>query len=81
LRRRALATLNQALAEKPADPSGLLAIRGTTLQALWRLRDGLRDYQAVWRMRIEQKEDAGRLGEAESELGWGYFMCSLTRPS
>lgn len=75
---RALNLANQSLEEPQSDPSGLLGIRGSVLQALGRLGDGVRDYQAMLSLRQSAGENSGRIGEAEAELGWGYFRLWLS---
>lgn len=80
LRRRALGAVNAALQENHQDHSGLLAIRGSALQALGHLHAGLREYRKVLHLRLAAGEDLGRIGEAESELGWGYLLCSVLDP-
>jgi hypothetical protein len=74
---RALITANQSLEEPQPDTSGLLGIRGSVLQALGKPGEGLRDYQAMLSLRQSACEDSGRIGEAEAELGWGYFRLWL----
>jgi hypothetical protein len=92
LLQRALSDVNRALEARSSDQSGLLAIRGSVLQALGRLCAGLRDYRNALRIRIANNEDAGRIGEAESELGMGYvrvgriwkggqYLCAAPRTS
>jgi tetratricopeptide (TPR) repeat protein len=74
---RALIITNQSLEEPRSDPSGLLGIRGSVLQALGRLDEGLRDYHTMLSLRQSAGENSGRIGEAEAELGWGYFRLWL----
>lgn len=73
----ALITANQSLEEPQSDPSGLLGIRGSVLQALGKPCEGLRDYLAMLSLRQSAGEDSGGIGEAEAELGWGYFRLWL----
>jgi tetratricopeptide (TPR) repeat protein len=75
---QSLIIANQSLEEPQSDPSGLLGIRGSILQALGRLEEGLHDYQEMLSLRQSAGEDSGRIGEAEVELGWGYFRLWLT---
>lgn len=77
LLRRALADVNHAVEEQVGDRSGLLAIRGSVLQALGKRCAGLRDYQTVLRMRMASCESPGRIGEAQAELGMGFLRVGL----
>jgi len=38
----------------------------------------VRDYEAVLSLRQSAGEDSSRIGEAEAELGWGYFRLWLS---
>jgi tetratricopeptide (TPR) repeat protein len=73
LLKRALANVDLALLEATSDQSGLIGIRGSILQALGRLREGLSDYRRMFDLRVDNGENEGRIGEAEAELGMGYL--------
>jgi tetratricopeptide (TPR) repeat protein len=73
LLKRALANVDLALQEATSDQSGLIGIRGSILQALGRLREGLSDYRRMFDLRVDNDENEGRIGEAEAELGMGYL--------
>ncbi len=76
---KAVVLVSEAFKESQTDPSGLFAIRGSVLQASGRFAEGLRDYQEVLRLRQSRGDNPGVIGEAESELGWGFFQCWLHR--
>lgn len=70
---KALAHVEKSLAARAhGDRSGLLAIRGSIHLQLWKVVRAVRDYEEVLRLREAAGEGAGRIGEALSELGYGY---------
>ncbi|HEY3567066.1 MAG TPA: hypothetical protein VGP73_03960 [Thermoanaerobaculia bacterium] len=69
IRRRALWNVNVALESNPTDDSGLLLIKGSLLLSTGRIWDAINSYQQGLSTRELRKEDLGRIGEAESELG------------
>jgi len=77
LRRRALHLVDEELACPSSDRSGLLAIRGSVLQALGQFEAGQHAYNLMLKTRLAANEDSGRIGEAEAEVGWGYFRLWL----
>lgn len=70
---KALGHLQTSLAARPSDESGLLAIRGSVHLQLGNASRAVEDYEAVLQLRQKAGEDAGRIGEALSELGFGYL--------
>lgn len=65
---QALIDLEDALASKPGDPSGYLAIKGHILLIQGNLEKALKIFQDVKKLREEQKDEGG-LGEALVDLG------------
>jgi len=71
---KALAHVEKSLATREdGDRSGLLAIRGSIHLQLWKVVRAVKDYEEVLRLREAAGEGAGRIGEALSELGYGYI--------
>jgi len=69
----ALHDVQRALDEHPASQSGLLAIRGSIRRATGRIFEAIEDYEEVLRLRDNGNHSPGQIGEAESELGYGYL--------
>ena len=69
----ALHDVQKALDEHPADRSGLLAIRGSIRRTAGRTSEAVEDYEEVLRLRDDGNHSPGQIGEAESELGYGYL--------
>jgi hypothetical protein len=74
LRVRALQLLNEALVRGEPEPSGLLAIRGSVKFSIGRPFSAIDDYKAVVALRSRGGFSIGEVGEAESELGFGYHL-------
>lgn len=55
------------------DTSGLIAVRGSILRQLGRLAEAVDDYKTVLRIRRESGAPDSAVGEALSELGFGYL--------
>lgn len=77
-RRRETLTLarthvDAALEHGIGDRSGYRAIRGSINLALGDFTTAIEDYDAVLHMRRGEGESEGRIGEAESELGFAYL--------
>jgi len=71
---KALAHVEKSLAAREdGDRSGLLAMRGSIHLQLWEIARAVRDYEEVLRLREAAGEGGGRIGEALSELGYGYL--------
>lgn len=75
LLRAATRDLERELAEGSDDPANLYAIRGSIYRQMGRFSAGIRDYEEVFRLRKLSGASEGRLGEALSELGFGYLFC------
>jgi hypothetical protein len=71
---RAERHINSSLANSGGDISGLLAIRGSIHWRNRRVFRAVADYKEVLRLRERAHEEAGRIGEAMSELGFGYMF-------
>lgn len=63
--------LSQAQTEKHND--GLLAIRGSILRQLYRYSEAVSDYEVVLTLRQQKSAPDNAIGEALSELGFGYL--------
>jgi hypothetical protein len=74
LLRAALADLNRSLV--PTDPStlNLLAVRGSVYRRLGAIGRAVDDYETVLRHRRHSGENDASIGEALSELGYGYLF-------
>lgn len=70
----ALADVNRSLREGVADVANTLAVRGSILRQQWRLLAALDDYKRVLKLREQEDAPEGQLGEALSELGFGYLL-------
>ena len=70
----ALADLNRSLREEIEDCTNLLAIRGSVYRKSGAVWAAVRDYEVV----LKQRQNAGKpeasIGEALSELGYGYLF-------
>lgn len=74
LLKKALWNVDMALAaQQTSDSSGLLAIRGSIWLGLGQPFKAVRDYEESLRQRLEANEGAGRIGEAQVELGMAYL--------
>lgn len=67
--------LERELSEGSGDPANLYAIRGSIYRQMGRYLAGVRDYEEVFRLRKLSNASEGKLGEALSELGFGYLFC------
>jgi hypothetical protein len=74
LLRAALADLNRSLSEGAGDPTNLLAIRGSVFRRLGAIWAAVDDYEAVLRRRQSAGASESAIGEALSELGYGYLF-------
>lgn len=69
----ALQDLKRSLTDPNGDKSGLLAIRGSIYRQVGRLSEAVQDYEEVLRLRTHANASASSIGEALSELGFGYL--------
>ena len=69
----ALSDLKHSLDIEREDKSGLLAIRGSISRELGRVSDCIDDYEEVLRLRRHANAPANEIGQALSELGYGYL--------
>ena len=69
----ALADVQLALKESKANEDGLIAISGSTLRKLHRFSQAVADYETVYRIRQNNGASDNKIGEALSELGFGYL--------
>jgi hypothetical protein len=74
LLRAALGDLNRSLNEGPGGMMNLLAIRGSVYRKLGAIWAAVNDYESVLRMRQKIGASEGAVGEAMSELGYGYLF-------
>lgn len=70
----ALDDIARMLAGKPHDASGLLAIRGSIYRQLGSHAEATADYEAVLAQRETNNADAPAIGDAKSELAFGYLF-------
>ncbi len=70
----ALADLNRSLNEGAADGGNLLAIRGSIYRRLGAVWAAVKDYEEVLRGRQKAAASDSAIGEAMSELGYGYLF-------
>ncbi|MBS0470976.1 MAG: hypothetical protein JSR60_07885 [Proteobacteria bacterium] len=70
----ALQDLQRAFDEKTASRSGLLAIRGSIQRSAGRISEAIADHEEVLQLRSDGQHSAAQIGEAESELGYGYLF-------
>ena len=76
LLRAALEDLNRSIHEGYVDSTNLLAIRGSVYRKLGTIWAAVKDYESVLRARQSMGNSDGAVGEAMSELGFGYlFQC------
>lgn len=72
LLREALSDIEAELTAGAIDKPNLLAIRGSIFLQLWRINQAVSDYETVLTLREELHRPSPTIGEAKSELGWGY---------
>ena len=70
----ALADLNRSLSEGSGDGGNLLAIRGSVYRRLGAVWASVADYEEVLRRRQKAAASDSAIGEALSELGYGYLF-------
>lgn len=70
----ALADLNRSLDEGVMDDGNLLAIRGSVYRRLGAIWAAVADYEEVLRRRQKAAASDSAIGEALSELGYGYLF-------
>lgn len=70
----ALADLNRSLQEGATDSGNLLAIRGSVYRRLGAIWAAVADYEEVLRRRQKAAASDSAIGEALSELGYGYLF-------
>lgn len=76
----ALEDVGLAMGQPDMVVDGLLAIRGSILRELRKFSEAVADYEAVLRIRQQRGASEPIIGEALSELGYGYlFQCKLRR--
>lgn len=71
----AMIDLERELAEGSQGPGNLFAIRGSIYRQLGAYRVAVRDYEEVLRVRRLSGASEAQIGEALSELGFGYLFC------
>lgn len=69
----ALQDLDRSLTVSTDDKSGLLAIRGSIYRQVGRISEAVDDYEEVLRIRSQANAPASSIGDALSELGFGYL--------
>jgi len=69
----ALSDLQVSLANAPSDKSGLVAIRASVFWELNKISEAISDYEQVLHLRQQNSAPNGQIGEALSELGYGYL--------
>ncbi len=70
----ALQELTRSIESSQHDLSGLYAIRGSVYRQLWKFHRAVEDYERVLRMRQRSGSEDAVIGEALSELGYGYLF-------
>lgn len=68
----AMRDLARSLAE-PGDPTNLLAIRGSVFREQGFIGAAVHDYETVLRSRTDARASPAAIGEAMTELGFGYL--------
>jgi tetratricopeptide (TPR) repeat protein len=71
--KEALHDLQRSLEIPGSDQSGLLAIRGSIFRQMGRISECIKDYEEVLRIRIQTHAPVSQIGDALSELGFGYL--------
>jgi tetratricopeptide (TPR) repeat protein len=71
--KEALHDLQRSLEIPGCDQSGLLAIRGSIFRQMGRISDCIDDYEKVLKIRRQTYAPVSQIGEALSELGFGYL--------
>jgi len=82
LLRTALRQVKQELTRGGSDPTGLLLIKGPIELRLGKRIAAIRTFRRALRIRRANREDPGRIGEAETHLGFAYlsvFFCWSAR--
>jgi len=69
----ALEDIKQAIDQKSADLSGLLAIKGSIHRSTGRISEAIADYEEVLRLRNDGRHSGADVGQAENELGYSYL--------
>lgn len=69
----AIQDLDRSLTVATGDISGLLAIRGSIFRQMGRITEAIEDYKEVLRIRELENAPERSIGEALSELGFGYL--------
>lgn len=72
--KKALWHIERGIADKSADLSGLYAIRGSIYRQLKRYFKAVDDYQMTLILREKSNASQHQVGEALSELGFGYLF-------
>jgi len=79
LLRAAMRDLARSL-DEPGDHTNLLAIRGSVFREQGAIAAAVRDYEVVLRARTNAKASPAAIGEAMTELGFGYlYQCRFLR--
>lgn len=71
---KALSNVDNALAEQHSDPYILRSIRANILLSLGHVYAAVKDSELALQLLKEANEDLGRIGEAETDLGFAYFF-------
>ncbi|GAX62671.1 hypothetical protein SCALIN_C38_0034 [Candidatus Scalindua japonica] len=69
----ALDDIKISLKETGSDKTNLIAIRGSILRQLGKTTESIKDYKEVLKQREEQSASDSSIGEALSELGFGFL--------
>ncbi len=71
----AIRDIDRELSEGSEDPANLYAIRGSIYRQNGRYAAAVEDYKDVLRRRRDAGASEAQIGEALSELGFGYLFC------
>lgn len=69
----ALTHLKRSLAEPDGNYDSLLAVRGSVFRQLGMFDEAVNDYEQVLKLRTRLGMEPSKIGEAMTELGFGYF--------
>ncbi|MDP1547865.1 MAG: hypothetical protein Q8L87_17795 [Anaerolineales bacterium] len=70
----ALHDINRSMGENTADKANLLAVRGSVYRRLGSISAAVADYEEVVKLRKRSAAPDSAVGEALSELGYGYLF-------
>ena len=75
--KQAVVHINRCIEAREGDLSSLLAVRGSVYRVTYRLGAAITDYKEVLRIRQFDKAGSTSIGDAMTELGFGY--CCIGR--